>query len=206
VRGLVAARRHVCGREAQEPIAGGRERVRLLAVPLERTPTAMERIAVELDDETACGPERVDLVAVEVAVRLRSSNSMSTEEAEEAPLELGAGGLTGRGAEGSERLPQPSVRVAVAATRAPKGTLDRVEIEPVEPIGLRQALGELVRSQDLGEIHEGPSDRGDRDGIDERDVLGIERAAAERTNPRLVRARSRRRDVDARRVRRPDPV
>ncbi len=68
-----------------------------VAVPLEGSRGAVELAAVELDDEVVGSVDRVDFVAGYRLVELRQGQTVAFEEADEAVLEVGAGGaLFGR--------------------------------------------------------------------------------------------------------------
>jgi hypothetical protein len=148
------------------------------AVLLEVPPGGVDAVAVELGHEARLEPDGVDLGAVvfpadvDAVVRPGAGEPVGVEEGEERDLEVAPGD-------------GPADLVAVLQDLLECGRPSSSRMardEGVEGVRAREAsdlrLGdralEVPRSEDLGQVEQGPGDRGDRDAPFDRDLVARE--------------------------------
>ena len=131
--------------------------------------------AVELERQLGLGPGDVDLEAGHAGVELGLRQAVVETEPLEPALrlaaeEVGLGAIGGQDA--MEAVAPP------AAGHARLDLLQRTEVEDAQLLRAGDRPGEPALVEDVGEVDEGPGDRGDRNRRDKGAVRGGQRAGA----------------------------
>jgi hypothetical protein len=159
-------------------------------IPLEGRLRVVELVAVELDHEALRLPERVYLVPSQPGVRRRCRQAGLPHERHESLLELAS--------RERHRLVE-SQGLAKTAGSAPaaqpsEDVVYRPQVEQLEPLGLIKCAIQPVRG-DGSEVEERPSHARDRDAVDLRAILPLNRACLVDLDPVCPPRSARRRDL-----------
>ena len=140
-----------------------------LPVALERRTGVVEAPAVELGDDAVLQPVAVDEVPVHHDVRPRPLDPVSPAEDEHRRLEVAAGVI---------RLDGEELREPCRPGASGRGGERAGAVEEPQRLRRLHGAGERGRLDGAGEVAQGARDAGDRDPLEQRDVLRAEAPAA----------------------------